>query len=769
MNIKDPSRILDEIAREAVPQDVNLLPGVLSRVQKTRNLTSHRNLRLAVASLTALILIVSSAFAFPEVAGAMRRLLGFIPGVGLVDQTLPLRAQPGPAAQSRDGYTVTVENAIIDTQHTIISFKVEGPFEGESAQPAGNITGLCFRSPTLRLPDETVFTAPDDLPAETWQNGYRAQVSYPSLPADINEAVLVQPCLHGLPAGQGPQDWEIPLSFVPAPPEMTVFPISAPSTSTPAPAPSVSTEVPASEAIHLNLESVIPVSDGQLVQVRIDWSGDPKIADVAIHPEDFKIISADNQVVPFEPSDQAVDPAQADERSSVYGFKTGPLDPSRPARLVVAAASEVNYPAGVSFTFDPGPDRKPQQTWEVNKDLELDGRTLRIKTITITEMGGNASVEFEMESPDGIIGAGVSDLAHPASSGSSMLGDGVSPVQHFCSGYNLDGSLPAGPLTLTVTGYTLRLPGPWEVEWTPAAIPTPAAVTNPSNQGACLTESTWKEALSNPRPLNEKVTSRILVEQETADPNVRSLTLMQLDGAEPQVVSESGHDAAISLDGQYAAYLAPDGLTVQALNGGSKLVIPETANINGVFRAFWPSHGPRLAYTGTPGGASPNIYLTDLDGSNPILAPSPEPIRLMQGWLADGSILYIGFGESGPALKLLNPVSGEAITLFNVPQISTTFALTKDDRLLAMVWQDEPQGKQILYVQPLDGSQRKTILEVPGEGYIRTPVWFPDGQWLLVDLSWKLPEAYTKALVNVDTCEIIPLPKIDGIVDDWVP
>jgi len=62
------------------------------------------------------------------------------------------------------------------------------------------------------------------------------------------------------------------------------------------------------------------------------------------------------------------------------------------------------------------------------------------------------------------------------------------------------------------------------------------------------------------------------------------------------------------------------------------------------------------------------------------------------------------------------------------------------------------------------------LIEMNGEGNIRNMVWSPDGTWLLVDLSWKIPDQmYTQALIQVDTCQIIPVTNLKGEVQDWLP
>jgi hypothetical protein len=41
------------------------------------------------------------------------------------------------------------------------------------------------------------------------------------------------------------------------------------------------------------------------------------------------------------------------------------------------------------------------------------------------------------------------------------MGDGISPVQFFSNGFNYEGGLPEGPITLRVSGYTVRMPVDW--------------------------------------------------------------------------------------------------------------------------------------------------------------------------------------------------------------------------------------------------------------------------------------------------------------------
>ena len=172
------------------------------------------------------------------------------------------------------------------------------------------------------------------------------------------------------------------------------------------------------------MENVIPLPEGQLVLTRVDWRNNPKISWVTIKPEDVKIFDNNGREVAFEPSSEAIDQTEIDYQSTLYGYKTANLDTSGSARLVIRAAAEVTYNSSASFTFEPGPNRQPNQVWNLDQDLKIDDHTLRILSVEVADTGGNSSLSVSMQSADGIFVASVSDKDHPAVSGFDMAGSG---------------------------------------------------------------------------------------------------------------------------------------------------------------------------------------------------------------------------------------------------------------------------------------------------------------------------------------------------------
>jgi len=76
-----------------------------------------------------------------------------------------------------------------------------------------------------------------------------------------------------------------------------------------------------------------------------------------------------------------------------------------------------------------------------------------------------------------------------------------------------------------------------------------------------------------------------------------------------------------------------------------------------------------------------------------------------------------------------------------------------------------------LFVSDPDGFNRKLLAD--GDPYIVTfPAWGPDGQWILASVHDPNPNKQPNpilTLIEVDTCQIIPLPYLTGYATSWLP
>ena len=159
------------------------------------------------ALLLALLSLVIILTGPQQVLAEITRLLGYIPGLGLVEQNVPVRVLEKPVRLTRDGISVSVNSALLSARQTRVEYGISGvPL---SAYPKGEINTGCMEVPYLLLPDGT------RLPVN-------AAVTFPP---QVNEAVFVLPCLPGALPTAAPTDWRLPLQFVPLPAKTTVLPV----------------------------------------------------------------------------------------------------------------------------------------------------------------------------------------------------------------------------------------------------------------------------------------------------------------------------------------------------------------------------------------------------------------------------------------------------------------------------------------------------------------------------------------------------------------
>jgi hypothetical protein len=192
------SHLLESAAQSLAPHNTDLLPRIRAAYQKEKRMKPVRR-------ITAAILIILLAFTIllltvPDVAMAMRRIFGFIPGVGIVDQSTTIRVLAEPVSMTRDGITLTVEQAILTSDKTVIVYKTEGI--PQEARPKGESGFTCQPStPTLHLPNGTKLNINGGS-----GSGFRTGFNYPPIPVDVNTAKFLLPCLEDVAPAAAPQD-----------------------------------------------------------------------------------------------------------------------------------------------------------------------------------------------------------------------------------------------------------------------------------------------------------------------------------------------------------------------------------------------------------------------------------------------------------------------------------------------------------------------------------------------------------------------------------
>ena len=413
---------------------------------------------LAVLALVTLVVLATQ----PTVVNALKRLFGYVPNVGIIDQSSQVRVLTEPVTVTRDGFTVTVEQAVLNGEKTAVVYTYSLPPDYVFPNDSVSTTGVPF----LTLPDGThldilqaVHVASSDCP----QCYLRYLMEFAPIPASISEATLEIPDLVAIPDNTAPKDWKIQLKFKPADPsdiapviEQVVTPAST-TVSTNAPTQSINTY-----GITNTLDKFVALPDGYILYGNTSWT-EPAIPPYGVSSQLAVIKDADGMDVPFDYADAGMN-SEPGELRIHWAYKIGT---NFTAPLNLSFAMLASLPAdGGSFTFDPGPNPQLGQKWEINQDVLVNNQIVHV--LTAEQAGIEAGFFlFAMQSNSNIVGASVIDLDHPPLGGGG--GGGGIPVAGvpFNSGFGYQVPIPQGPLTLTFTNVQLLLPGDWTLTWSP--------------------------------------------------------------------------------------------------------------------------------------------------------------------------------------------------------------------------------------------------------------------------------------------------------------
>lgn len=417
---------------------------------------------LVIASLVAL------AFSSPEVVNALQRLFGYIPGVGVVEQTPPIRALAEPVVIERDGVTLTVEFAISTIEKTTIIYRHVGtPVNLENYPPP---QALFEDSPLLRLPDETSLDIISARRQPAENPGIVYALDFPPLPEGIDKVTLELSNLAGLPPGSGPENWEIPIRFVVTDGAHVVFPVVE-YEPTPAIQPSAESlpQMTPAFGASITLDQYVELPDGYILIGNFQWT-DASIPQYGMMLGIPVITDAAGRQIEYEFADVDTYP-EPEELRQYWAYKIPTKDFVPPLKLEFYVQKREQ--ANAVFQFEPGSNPQNGQAWDLNLEVPVNGRILKVISVTHYEpIPDIHNFDFVMSSDSDIVGAMVIEANHPPMGGG---GGGGIPQENasFTSGISLEGNIPNGPLTILVTSLEVLLPGDWTITWNPPAVSTP--------------------------------------------------------------------------------------------------------------------------------------------------------------------------------------------------------------------------------------------------------------------------------------------------------
>ena len=740
--------------REQLDAQANRQPAKPAPVFRLRPLWTTA--WVILLALTAAVLLIGPQ----RVLAAVSALLGYIPGVGYVQTDAPLRVVEIPEPQQRDGFTVTINQGVADAQRTVLVFSVEG-LEQHHRPTSEDVIG-CIQNEFLRLPNGSELHMTEG-EGKGWGSGYQSRFEFEPVPADINDFSLVIPCIHETLPGVAPENWEIPLHLVPAPPELTVLPVMELSDGTQAPVetplPAVITPGDNLLGIAFNVDSVVELDSGYVLQGSLTWQQEGT-AMIGFSPYFMELTDPSGARLPLEM-------AAPDESSDLYTQKkltwavqTGGKGSGRPLTLTLPAVS-VDKPVQMTFDIDLGENPQDGQTWELNRDLTIEGRTVRLVDVTLDHRADDSyNLEFHFNAdPQQMISLSVTDLDNR----SARLGGG--------GGGDSQGSItsaiyfdyqPGGVRHISVQQISYMVNGPWQV-----TLDLPPAPEGEQTQPAidpCLTEQNVQQMLTEPAaPLPAGLGGRLLVEGPALEGETfPTLYVINLDGSGKTRVAPGGW-GALSPDGARVAYVYRDGMHLADLSDGSNTLLPWSQGND--YHPVWSPDGEKLAFVR---GAA--VHTARLDGSELQPVPGLGDYAELAGWTADGSgLLVTTMGAEGAHLQTVDLQSGALQELFVVNNAKGGFVRVSPNGL-RIAYHEKVFGMPNygVYATDLNGSQPKLVAAFNSMAAL-AGAWSPDSHWLLVNAMLQKFNSTEDHLflLNPDTCQAVSLPWLDGAVDGW--
>jgi WD40 repeat protein len=726
---------------------------------------------LVLLAILAIFLVVGPQ----RVLAAFRQVLGYIPGVGIVEQSAPIRVLAEPVKQTRDGITLTVTDAILTADKTVVVFTLENvPW---SALSHDENVGGCSGVAELRLPDGTVLQIVEGGGAMG-----KIRLAYAPLPSDVDKATFILPCIQNTLPGKAPENWELSLHFKSAPPDLTVVPVMEitptiiPETPGAQQAPvetkQWSPENP-SEAtglygISLKLDKYIPLDDGYYLIGHTNWP-DGRITSASPAGWALKAYDAKGQEVPIEPAnwrDAGLTPGLNQWLYKIYGKNFNAPLTLQAAQMAVEFKKPIQMTLDLRstpFEFSDEQVDLPYKTGLIS--LDVPGILANAFKATYVKEGDLRGFEIGIQADPALQGLPLRIESGLDTSGLSGIASGGGSNRDEATGLVLSTVLTNArmsfPLVLSADGATIN--GTWETTWNPpAGDPKATPVTEPQ---ACLTLEAWKQAVGSPPPIPTGLPQKVLVSRGAIAPDP-SLFISSLDGSTDQGLV-FGH-GSLSPDGKQLVYSGAD-IRLYVMDIQSKVSTPLTSG-NLDMAPFWSPDGTRIAFS-RQADKGTNVYVMDASGHDMRALTDTTDNPTLIGWTADSRQLILSIWQQGENRIRALDVDSEAVqSLITTGQPWLTgVSISPDEDWIAYV--DKVPGRMApgIFVSRLDGAEKRLLVQLD-TWTVGLPLWSPDGNWLAflaMNTDTMRPEG-TPGLVNVKTCQVVPLADLGGEIQSWV-
>jgi hypothetical protein len=438
-------------------------------------------------------------------------LIGYVPNVGLVENTGDLRILDQSYSVTRDGVTLTINYVLVDKDHVEVIYDVQGIApDNDGYQAADGVTspkafcggvevGDTYNKegdPILKLPDGTLLER--DLTGKYPQNVFAMKPVYEAqVPADVSEMTFMLKCIPNARLGAVPENWEIPFKLKSVPADQ-VFgnPVieveqtaEAPIVEPVASSTTEAAVVPA-PIVTMKLEKVAPLDTGYIFYISFDVENkDPSL--ISIMPTSVYMLDSQG-AKEYLRGDYTWQPFEH-RVGSALGFATQTKPADGPLTLVVENAVAIYAPLHsdppqatpeeMNLTFNVGENPQYGQTWSLDKEIRIAGYPIRItsaraanyddiKTPELEAGFGSQGFEygfdFSVESDPPVKFWADLEIMSETYICATLIGNSIAPDSSSFHEVQLcRDSYPKGDVTVQITQLTVLVENTWQITWNP--------------------------------------------------------------------------------------------------------------------------------------------------------------------------------------------------------------------------------------------------------------------------------------------------------------
>ena len=186
--------------------------GHASAIQPQENSMKNRKLISRLAWGLAVLALALSA-TNPIVVNALKRLFGYVPNVGIIDRSAQVMILSEPVTSTRDGFALTVEQAVLSNETLTIVYAYTAPADFLFIPDP---RGMFGDAPYVLLPDGTrvdILAGKQVSTADCPQCSMRYAMDFATIPNGTQAVTLQLPTLVAMQVGVAPENWSIPLEL----------------------------------------------------------------------------------------------------------------------------------------------------------------------------------------------------------------------------------------------------------------------------------------------------------------------------------------------------------------------------------------------------------------------------------------------------------------------------------------------------------------------------------------------------------------------------